>query len=265
MADFLYTRPTENQAPSGTWTTTPAAADGYEASWVADERLDWPSRLSADNGYWDVDFGAARRVDLVAILAHTLVPGATVQIQAGNSSPPGTLSTTWVVPALRADGRAWNLWGSLLDVAGYTTLGYRYWRFTVAGNTGVCQIGEIWLASAIHRLPWGARHDAQRTEEHRSLRHETDGGVLWHYDLGVTLRRLRTSVLLPSEAALETLNEWYRAARGRQRPSLVIPDDSVAYDAWLAVFDDERQSWTRRRGGLREATLSFREVSAGAL
>ena len=265
MADFLYTWPSQNQAPAGTWSASPGLANGYEAAWVADERPERPSRLSAATGYWQVDFGAARRVDLVAIVAHTLVAGATVQVQGGNATPPTTLSTTLTVPALRADDQRWNLWRRLTDVTGYTVDGFRYWRFTIASNSGTCQVGEIWLAAQVHALPLGVQPEGTRDEERLVITHETGQQVLLQIDRGVTVRRLQARVLVKTETDLQTLLEWTRSARGRARPSLVVPSDGDAHDAWLAVFDTTRQSWTRRRGGLREVALALRELSAGAL
>lgn len=265
MANFLYCPPTENQAPAGTWSASPGLASGFQASWIADERPERPSRLSVANGYWEVDFGSATRVDLVAILGHTVAAGATIQIQGGATSPPTTLSTAVVVPAARPDGLMKPLWVRLTDKAGYTATGYRYWRLSISGNTGIAQIGEAWFASQVRALPLGIRDGSERGERRLLVQHETECGVRLGYDRGVTLRDLRASVLVKTESDLQTTMDWVRAAKGSLRPSLVVPDDTDATECSAMVFDEARQSWTRRISGVREFSLALREVATGAV
>lgn len=262
MSNFLYCPPFENQAPTGTWAASPGLASGYLAAWVADSRPERPSRLSAQNGYWKVDFGSAKRVDVVAILGHTLSDGCTVTLTAGATDGATTINHAITVPAARRDGLTRPFYLVLTSgVTGYSAGGYRYWRLTVSGNSATYgQVGEIWLGRVMTALPNGIGRGADRAEQRLDVVHLTNRGVRLRYDRGVCLRHITATVLLTSAAQLTAVQDWHQSAKAGLLPSLIVTDDTDRTDVRLAVFDEQRQSYLRRTMGVHELTLALTEL-----
>ena len=261
MSNFLYCPPFENQAPSGTWTASPGLASGYLAPWVADSRPERPSRLSAQNGYWKVDFGSAKRVDVLAILGHTLSDGCTVTLTAGATDGATTINHAITVPTARRDGLTRPFYLVLTGVTGYSASGYRYWRLTVSSNSATYgQVGEIWLGRVMTALPNGIGRGAERSEQRRDVVHVTNRGVRLRYDRGVTLRQITASVVLTSAAQLTAVQDWHQSSKAGLHPSLIVTDDTDRTDVRMAVFDEQRQSYMRRTMGVHALTLALTEL-----
>lgn len=261
MSNFLYCPPFENQAPTGTWTASPGLASGYLAPWVADSRPERPSRLSAQNGYWNCDFGSAKRVDVIAILGHTLSDGCTVTLTAGATNGATTINHAITVPTARRDGLTRPFYLVITGVSGYSVSGYRYWRVTVSGNAATtCQVGEIWLGRVMTALPNGIGRGAERAEQRLDVVHLTNRGVRLRYDRGVCLRQISATVLVTSTAQLTAVQDWHQSAKAGLLPSLIVTDDTDRTDVRMAVFDEQRQSYMRRTMGVHELTLAMTEL-----
>lgn len=263
MGLFIYSRPEDNVAGKATVTASLAVSD-YPATFLVDGSPGVPAKVGATTGWWLLDFGSPQRVDVAALIMTNLTAGlANVQIQ-GNSanSWPGAINVTLTIPAMRFDGTPTNPWVSLVGQAGYSTGGYRYWRLNFGSANGAnISIGELVLLSTLRTLPYGLAPGATRTSTRRRVRHETDGGELLGYDLGVTQRAIRGEVEF-KDAVKADVDAWLENSWGDLRPFLVVPNTDVN-DAWYVTHTSEALPQTRVVLGMNRMPLEVMEVGAG--
>jgi hypothetical protein len=264
MGAFLYTRPDQNVAPNATITTSGTIAD-YPSAGLADSNPGVPSKLSATTGWWVFDFGSAQRVDLVALVMTNLTPSlANVRVQAhtANSWGAPSMNIPVPIPLSRLDGTPTNVPVILVGQAGYSTTGYRYWRLNFGSANGAnISIGEFPMYATYGTLPYGLAPGAVRAPRRRRIKHETDGGELLGYDLGVTQRSIRGEVQFKDTAKAE-IDAWLEASKGDLRPFLVVPNSDVA-DAWWVTHTREELPQTRIVLGMNTMPLELLEVGAG--
>jgi hypothetical protein len=264
MGAFLYTRPDQNVAPNATITTSGVVSD-YPVAGLVDSNPGVPSKLSGTSGWWVMDFGGAQRVDLVALVMTNLDPGlANVRVQAhtANSWGAPSMDVAVTIPARRLDGTPTNVPVVLIGRSGYSASGYRYWRlnFATANSVGI-SIGEFPMYATYGLLPYGLAPGAVRASRRRRVKHETDGGELLAYDLGVTQRSVRGEVQFKDTAKAD-VDAWLEASKGDLRPFLVVPNTDVA-DAWWVTHASEELPQTRIVLGMNSMPLDLVEVGAG--
>lgn len=268
MADVLYSLPADQVADDATISVeTGTAVTGYPATALADGNLAKPAKLAETSGAWLFTFGAAQRVDWVALGPHNFDAGATVVVQGNASDSWGspTLDTTITIPADDADDRAVCAWKDLTGVTGYTTDGFQYWRIGVTStNSAALALGEVWL-SALARTVAGAmghnyKWDFDVAETRRVIEHETEYGVSTVYDLQTRQRTFRADLRV-SDSGLAAWATWHRAMKGRVSPTVWIPDTTVNEAWWVR----QALGWSVRRRftNLNELTFTLEELSHG--
>lgn len=236
----------------------------YPAENIATADPTLPSKLTGTSGNWVFDFGAAQRVDIVAIIHHNIDAGLEVRIQ-GNATDvwtSPTLNEAFTIPAYFGDGYPGCPWLDLTGATGYSTSGFRYWRLVVVGtNSAAVAVGTFWMGSLFRSLDpnieWGVRIPRER----KIIEHSTDYGVVNVYDLGVTVRRLEGNIDSPDSQHTAIL-AWWRDTKGRSLPFLLVPDGTVN-EAWLVRWSGIQVEPTYQFLGRTVFPLSFTEVGRG--
>lgn len=240
MADVLYQFPADQVADDATITVQTGTEDvDYPAEYLADGNIARPAKLAETSGAWLFDFGAAQRIDLVALGPHNFDAGLPVTLQGNATDAWGapTLAAALTIPADDDDGRAVCAWRDLTGVTGYTTTGFRYWRLVVSSaNSAALALGEVWLGALkrVFATDFGENYQWAYTidEGRRLVTHQTDYGVETVYDLHGRQRVFRASLRIP-DTGLAAFRAWHRAMRGRVSPALWIPDADVNEAWWV--------------------------------
>jgi len=263
----LYQRPTDvAPAPSAITVDTGTEDSTYPKANLLDGLLHSPAKLTTTAGSWTLDYGAAQRIDVVALAYHNIDAGVSVKLQADadNSSwGAPTLDASIVIPGEDEDGRASMPWLDLTGVTGYSSGGFRYWRLIVGSNSDNISIGELGLWTPKRTLSRGVDAGFTTSDEHREIRHETEYGVLHRYRLGVRRRRFAGRVSA-SQQDLDDLRAWYREAAASDGVALWVPDVDEN-DAWWVRLPASGPDVTSRVGDLHDVALDFLEESGGGL
>ena len=250
-ATVLYQFPSDNVARSyATIGVNSGTEDAdYPAAYLADGRPGRPAKLTTTSGSWVLDFGAAQRIDLVALGAHNLA-SATLEANATNAWGSPAFSAALTLPAASADGHSRGAWRDLTSAAGYSAGGFQFWRLVAAG-AAPCAIGELWLGSAKRSFERAYQWGFSISETHAAIEHLTEFLVPHVYALGSRQRRFEVS-FRASDAGALALQEWYRAMKGTGLTGLLVPDAS-ANDAW----------WVRQASDYSESAIitNARDVS----
>lgn len=263
MGTIAYARASDNIA--GTATVTASAADAaYPAANLVDLDVAKPAKLTTTSGYWLLNFGSARSLAAVALLNHNLDAGAVVYLQANGSDSwlAPAFQRAFTIPADEADGFSVNPWLDVRDAAAY-----RYWRIYVPAaspNSVAIAIGEVVAVTALRALPDDFQVGAglEESEQMPDILHESEFGARAAYTVGVKWK------IWDGGMTVTTADDHWalaRAARGRARPWLFVPDREVNA-AYLVTFDwDGPRQVLRRVVGDLVAVPAFRlrEVSRG--
>lgn len=237
MGRTLYAHPSDNVAGLVTPVVNTGTEDpDYPAAYLVDGNPARPAQLTTTSGSWVWDFGAAQRVDLVAIPMHNLAAGVDVKIQGHTANSWGTpsLSVAIPIPTYREDGFPFGSWVDLTGAGGYSTGGYRYWRVVVTNAAVAIKVGEVLLLATKRTLNPNVKWGVREPEDRALVEHRTEYQVSTVYDLGVTMRGLEGD-LETTAAGLAALRLWWRSCRGRSRACVLIPDENVN-DVWLVRF-----------------------------
>src|SRR5436190_14488401 len=245
-----------------------------------------PAKLTNDNPAdpYKVDTGylflsgvlqAPTVVACAAIIHHNYDPGIhDIYLAAGNS--PGAVSYTVpfpTVPPLALDGYPVNLFLDLRPLGPLPV--YQYWYVisypgwgTYTTNSVPISIGELKLYTSVHAIDGSLVLDLQptETEGYPIIDRETDGDVSLVYPLGTKRRFLRGGVLQAGEAAA-ALQRWYRAARGRTLPFVVLVSDaegSETTEPWLCRWEHPTLERRFTYGAVASTfALEIEEISRG--
>jgi len=261
MLGIRYGHGSDNVAIAATLTASaPDAA--YPASFLADGDPAHPAKLTTTSGYWQFDFGAAQRIDLVALIHHNFAPGLNVRVQAGADGTTFPFDAAITIPAYREDGFPVSPWRDLTTLPGYTTGGARYWRIAVVGaNSTPCALGEVVLLKTIRTLDRHPQWGFVDSENHPLVEHVTDLGVVTIAEYG-TLTRTYSGQIIASEAGAAELRAHARDVRFRARGWLFIPDAAVN-EAWYVRFRDMPQLRTHTMTNANPMTFSVEEIARG--
>jgi hypothetical protein len=261
---MIYGRYSDNVVPSATLSVQSGTEDpDYLAANLADRVVAIPAQLTTTTGAWKLAYGAAQRIDVVALPHHNLTAGLNVRFQGNATDSWGspTLDAAITIPAYRGDGFPGGAWKDLTGVTGYTTAGFQYWRLVIVGvNAAPVKIGEL-IALSLKRtlnpnISWGAA----RKDERPIIENVTDYLVSTIYDLGVT-RRTIAGELDTTDTGLADVRAWWEDTRGRARPFLLIPDEDVN-EAWFVRWDGDLNP-TLQITDRNTIPLTFQEVSRG--
>lgn len=262
MSDLLVGRYDLNVAGNATITASSADAD-YPATYLVDQNLARPARLTLATGDWVFDFGVAQRIDMLAFGPHNLTAalgGVLFQGNASDSWGAPALSTTLTIPSYREDGQSVNVWKDLTGVSGYSTTGFRYWRLRVGtANAAVIAVGEVALYSQKTTMR-NFRIGVMDVDRVPAVIHSTTYEVDTTYHLGVARRRLAGDIVLTS-AELASVQTWFRGGNGQARWHTVVLEIAVN-DARFVRFDGDL-GFSRMGNGHFGVALSMTEVSRG--
>lgn len=233
---LVHDLPTDKVA--GTWSSdgTPDAA--YPLTNIDDVRPWKPVKYTSNPSFLLIDFGSAKRVDLVAFI-HCNFDTATIHVQmnATNSWGAPTVDRTVTIPAADESGMPGGPFADMTADPGYTTGGLRWLRITTA-NTALLSLGLVRLVAQARQLTTNIQWGHQDQEQYPVLEFASEGSVQLGYALGVRNRMLTAKFDTISDATLALLRSWFRACNGRALPSLLILDPTVN-DAWWVKWGDQ--------------------------
>ena len=263
--NLIYQHGSDQVAGAATVTVGLGTEDPeYPVAGLTDGNPAKPAKLLETSGAWLFDFGAAQRVDAVAIPHHNLTAGLEVRIQGNAANVWGapTFNQAITIPTWRGDGWPIGPWLDLTGLAGYAVGGFQYWRLIVVGvNAAPVALGQVWLGETLRTLSpnisWGARDG----EAHKITEHETDFGVVLSYDFGLLRRTLAGDLDAPDATRTAVLN-WWRSTNGRARPFIIVPDGTIneALMVRWATSDIQTILDLTDRNTMQ---LAFQEVSRG--
>lgn len=221
-----------------------------------------PWRLSSTTGRVALDLGTPRNVDIAAIIHHNLTPGLVdviVQANTTNSWGAPPFGTTFTIPSYESDGYPVSPWVDLTSL-GFRT--YQFWSFAIASPNGAnVAIGEVVLIGTKRQLGINVSDGATEDTERRVSRTETNLGVEFLYDHGVT-RRTFDGEIDTTDAGYGAFKTWQRDARLSARPFFIVPDGS-SNDIWMARHNDEEYSRQSIIVDRHIVQLSVKELSRG--
>jgi len=263
----LYQRPTDVVGSTATITVDTGTEDStYPKANLVDGLLYAPAKLTTTSGSWTLNFGAAQRVDVVALAYHNLDAGLAVKIQANATNAWGspTINADLTIPGVSLDGHTSMPWLDLTGVAGYSTGGFQYWRLLIsAANSVAVSIGELGLWTPKRTLVRGVSTGFTTSDEHKEIRHYTEYGVLHRYRLGVR-RRSWVGHVGATDQDLADLRAWYRQAAASDGPALWVPDTTVN-DAYWVRLPATGPDVASRVDDLHDVALDLIEESGGGV
>jgi hypothetical protein len=185
--------------------------------------------------HFEIDFGAARSNDTLAIINHNFPSDTTFLLKADASTPPTTVRATPI-------WKEFNLW------IGFVAASFRYWRLEITLGAGAdnAEIGEMYLGTRVE-LTSRRSFGFDTGVIHRKESHETIRGCKHNFSLydrgffSVLFRKIRD----PMIAELDALE---RAVNGSREPFIWIPN-TVLTDAFMV----------RKMGDHRELTVAMNE------
>lgn len=262
---MIYSLYSDNVAPNAAWSVDTGTEDAtYPAANIADRIVAKPAQLSTTTGSWTGDFSAAQRADWFALLIDNLTPGLTVRYQMHTAASWGTpdLTTTITIPSRLGDGFPPGAWKDLTGVAGYTVGGKQFHRLLIEGvNAEAVKVGELAIISTKRTLNPNLNWPVRRSEQRPIIENVTDYGVSTIYDYGVTRRRIEGSLDV-TDTVRDQMLEWWRDARGRARPFVLVPDEDVN-EAVMVRFARDMVDVDQQLNDRNVISLAFEEVSRG--
>lgn len=214
---FKFMRADENVLYGGS--VAGGAASGFNDDWLVDGKVNQPAKASTGTQTWTAT-GTTGTISLIVVANHNIDAGRTITIG-------GDVSTTMVGPAARTNGINVNPWKEITPVSGNDV------SVAVASNANPLVIGEL-LAGRLRETTHGLRVRTPFVIESRSIRHETEGGTVIHYERPFIRRGIRTS-MGATQSELDLLIDWYESTRANTRPSVILPFDEHQ-DAWVVEF-----------------------------
>jgi hypothetical protein len=277
--DLEYTLPTD-ELPA-TWTlTNGVAAAGYLPAALTNDNPADPYKVDSTYIRLVTDLGTARPVAVAALIHPNFAPGfGPVLLQGGHLATAGNLGSftadvtvPFQTPAYGPDQFPYNLAADLRPAAP----SYRYWSLvtgdgTSSGpqNTVPISLGELKLYTAVHALDGSLGLDLSPVEEegYPLIDHATDGDVTMVYPLGTKRRWLRGGVV-QFAAAAPAVQAWYRSARGRCDPFVLLVTDAeggpVPLEPWFVRFESVTLGRALTYGSVASTfELGFEEISRG--
>jgi len=258
--EVLYQYPSDNV--SGDYATigvnTGTEDPDYPAAYLADGRPGRPAKLTTTSGSWVLAFGAAQRIDLVALGAHNLT-AVTLEGNATNAWGGPTFSQALTIAPATADGHSVNAWLDLTTKTGYSVGGFQFWRLVVSGAVA-CAVGELWLGSTVRQTDRGYALGFSIEETQPTIQHLTEFLIPLVYALGSRQRRLALTFRCRAVGAL-ALREWYRSMQGPGRTGLFVPDASVNDAWWVRQANDYTEAVPY--GEARDVSMTLVEHATG--
>ena len=233
-------------------TLTPSTEDTtYVAEHLCNGRPGKPFKYTASvSGEVVIDLGEAGSATACAIVNHNITSGATIKIQ-------GNASDSWGDPSVdeTMTRRAENMYKC------FTGGSYRYWRLSIAGNTGAAaiRIGELLLGAYVE-LDRGPLYPVRSKKSFDSADLSTVYGQKWSYEIS-SRWEFEYRFRLHGDSEKANMQALWDSAGGGRLPVLWIPD-SAATDCYLVnlsgPFDPSNPGPYRY-----DLTLKLQELPAG--
>jgi hypothetical protein len=265
LISVKYGRASDNVAPNATSITATTEDSEYPAENAIDLDPGKPAKLTGTTGSFVFDFGAAQRMDHVAIIHHNLTAGlGSVKFQCNSSNSWGspTVDATLTVPSDWEDNYPVSFHKDLTGVSGYSSGGFRYARLNFgSANDAAIALGEIVILSQARTLSI-VRPDVTTSEQRPLIEHGTDYEIATIYDRGTPVRTFSAEVL--NNGTTSTIDSWYRDVKGRVLPFLFIPNAAVN-DAWFVRFAEpvKQLAYLPGDGTLTSFRVKVTEVGKG--
>lgn len=263
--NLVYQRVSDQVADDATITVQTGTIDAeYPLAGLTDGNPAKPTKLNETSGAFLFTFGAAQRIDLIAIPHHNLTAGLEVRIQGNAADAWGapTFNALITIPAWRSDGWPVGPWLDLRSDPNYSVGGFQYWRLAIVGvNAAPVALGQVWLGAEFRELSPNISWGSQDGEFHKITEHETDFGVVLSYDFGL-LRRTLSGELDAPDATRDLVLDWWRSSNGRARPFILCPSGDVN-EALMVRWADMKIDTTRVVTDRNTMALAFQEVSRG--
>lgn len=238
---LIYDLPSDQV--TGTWSQTGGTVNALYPLTRLDDGKPWnPTIFTANPTRITIDFGSAKRVDLVSFAHVNFDLGAVIhaQMNASNSWSSPSLDTAVVIAGPAEDGMPANPFVDLTPVSGYSGSGFRYLSLqVVSGQVSLLSFGLIrvtkvkrqitgFASTGVRNRDWGGTE----SEKHPLIERVTDAGVQLGYSRGTRARFVNGSVRCVN-AGWADLVTWTRSTRGRSRPCLLVPDPTVNEALWV--------------------------------
>lgn len=198
--------------------------------------------------FLEVDFGAAKVPDTIAILGHNFPSSTTFSLKTGDATPPTVelVAPTW---------REFDIYTK------FTNPNHRYWRLEITiTSPELAQLGELYIAPRIEltsRMSFGFSRGVQ----HKKVLQQTQRGVKWNFDL---FDRRFFDVIFRSiqDNHITELDLLDRAVNGERTPFVWIPDTAFADVFFMRKIEDHREENVRFNEW--DVDLRLEEESRGA-
>lgn len=247
---LIYDLPSDKV--TGTWSQVGGTVNPLYPLTNLDDGKPWnPTVFTVNPTSIVIDFGSAKRVDLVSFLHVNFDLGAVIHVQmnASNSWGSPTVDVAVGIAGPTEDAMPAQPFVDLTVATGYTTSGLRYLRIQiVSGQVSLLSIGMIRLTSIRRQLAIGVQWGGKDKELHPVIERLTDAGVQMGYSRG-TRARVLTSHLQTTDTGFAELQSASRATGGRLRPFLLIYDPTINEARWV--------KWGPTSGLAFERVLTF--------
>jgi hypothetical protein len=229
----IYDWPT--QKPSGTWSSDGTINANYPLTNIDTDDIATPVIYTANPTSVVIDFGSAKRVDLVTLPNFNGDAAMTVlaQMNATNSWGSPSLSTAVTIPGLTEDGFGCDPWVDLTGVTGYLVGGYRFLRLSVGSSTALLKL-KVRLSGQEYTLEHNFEYSVSTyaqvkpttQERHPLIERQMDATNFIGYGRG-TRERWITGYMLPSDTGFAAWRSHDRACLGRLLPFLWVNDPTI--------------------------------------
>jgi hypothetical protein len=277
MAAAIYQRPSDHVLKNATITINTGVDPGdatYGPTALVDDNPAKVAKINSTTAAWVADFGAAQRIDLVALIHHNFDAGANVKIQAntinGNwsGSPGPAFEAAITIPTWY--GRTANPWpvNPWLDLTTctptkgtYNTTGWRYWRLVITSNSQNIQLGQWVMGPAIRRFDRNYKWHQVREVASPIIRSRTGFGVQTKYARGTHLVSFKLTEQPTTTFAGELRTTWIESG-GAATPWLFIPDPTLN-EAYFSTWGDDVQSLSYDIQNVWTHQIQIDEVARG--
>lgn len=265
----IFTRPSDNVAPNATKTIqtgTDPGDDHYGPDTLTDLNPAKMAKILSTTAAWLFDFGAAQRIDLIALIHSTFATTCTLRLQ-------GNATDVWTSPSFNAviDVQAWlgsgttrwprNQWLDLTQEAGYSTTGYRYWRILITGNDQNVWLGQVIMSPTIRRMDPDLRWDYVPSHRKRSIVNETAFGSKTIYARGTTQYLLQGDHRMDEDLYVDQMEHFYDAD-GIALPWVLIPDGDEP-DVYFVRWAEDLFAGPHHLPNVRDRKFQVEELSRG--
>lgn len=183
-----------------------------------------------------LDFGAARRVDAVAIPNHNLAPGSVITIagNATNAWGAPTMSIAVVTGPDSLDGHVASPWADLTQASGYSPTGFRYLSILLPVQAVQIKVGELLVMSELRQFSQWTQFGTRGTQIPYLESLTTEYGVQRVYRRRVSQRSLDYRIV-GNDADFEALRALALDAGGLALPWFVVNNSDDMSDGGLMV------------------------------